>query len=448
MTNRDVRNRDVKSSQSARSAESRRTRLLLIVFAFVGAAFVASLPWQWRQWDKLKEAQAARLQNETRLRDLTERREWAARAEERATMDGGPEALLNASQALIAEGKMTPAALLLEKAEASAPKTPAAYSDPKFWTTLAGQYQQVGWLDRALFCARRAESLAPNDLSVVMQNALIEALLGWQKECQAHTDKARKIAPNAPEPHLALALLHDQAGAYAESEKELLTALTRRPDDWHAYLLLARARMAQRHYAGANEALAKAQSLAPSEPALLAARAQALVEEATGDPKNGKEKARKARELAERYHALAPNAADASYYIGKANLILGDEAAARSEWEKALAQGYNYSGMIVQLGKLQVKLGDREKGAATLARGERERTEGSEYNRLVTLAATAGSNPEPHRILARWCQEKGRLPRAILEWEQVLSRLPNDTEAKTALEKALAQRRQQADMKG
>ena len=61
--------------------------------------------------------------------------------------------------------------------------------------------------------------------------------------------------------------------------------------------------------------------------------------------------------------------------------------------------------------------------------GEAMRSDGTEYNRLVTTAGMNLENPERHRELARWCQAHGRLSRSILEWEQVLRLRPEDAEA-------------------
>jgi Flp pilus assembly protein TadD len=201
--------------------------------------------------------------------------------------------------------------------------------------------------------------------------------------------------------------------------------------------------MSQRRY---DDALAIAQeglSANPADPDLLSARAEALLERAlgrSGSPDSAGIKA--ALEAARRYQQIAPENDNARVLIGKALRGLGDEAAAAREWEAAYAAQPDQPNLAVNLGRLLIRQGQVEKGKQLIAAGEAARAESTEYNRLVTTAGMDLNNPEKHRALARWCQARGRLSRAVLEWEQVLRFRPEDAEAKRERERCIALRDQ------
>ena len=92
------------------------------------------------------------------------------------------------------------------------------------------------------------------------------------------------------------------------------------------------------------------------------------------------------------------------------------------------------------MGQLLVRQGQRARGEVLLARSRELRRSGEEYTRWISNTRDDFKNPEQHRKFARWCQKEGRLPRAIIEWEQVLVLLPQDAEAKSNRELCIAQR--------
>jgi cytochrome c-type biogenesis protein CcmH/NrfG len=103
-----------------------------------------------------------------------------------------------------------------------------------------------------------------------------------------------------------------------------------------------------------------------------------------------------------------------------------------------LAPGFSELGY--QLGRLLIERGERARGQRLIDEDRRARAEAAEFNRLVIVAGTDPKNPEHHRHLARWCMKHGRLARAILEWQEVLDRLPHDAEARQGLQAARARR--------
>jgi hypothetical protein len=66
----------------------------------------------------------------------------------------------------------------------------------------------------------------------------------------------------------------------------------------------------------------------------------------------------------------------------------------------------------------------------------RELAIGEEYMKLVTTAGQDMPNAEAHKAVARHCMQHGRIPRAILEWQHVLTLLPGDKEATAGIVKA------------
>ena len=68
-------------------------------------------------------------------------------------------------------------------------------------------------------------------------------------------------------------------------------------------------------------------------------------------------------------------------------------------------------------------------GQTLLAKHLAATAEEEKLSRLVLTAAKGRADAEAHRALARYCETANRLPRAILEWEEVLRIAPKDPEA-------------------
>ena len=410
----------------------RARRPLIFLFCFALLAFLFSLPWQRQQWEKARRMQEETRVQQLRLNEVTARQEQDTKAGIR--LQNAPitdlSARMDAAQALLSRGDVNGAAKLLQQVETAALADPARASDPALAATLAGLFQQTGWIDRALVNAQRAFRLAPNNLAAVLRLALLEAQLGWQDDCREHLALARKISPNAAEPYLGLALLNDQIGARDEAEKELMTADKLRPGDASIALLLYQNRLEHRRYDAALTAVEEALRLHPADPGLLNARAEALIERALSQAgKVNPAQIQAGLEAAQTYQKLAPDDPNIHFLIGKALLGKGDEAGAAREWEQLYALSPGQPKLELNLGRLLIRRGERERGKRLMEAGERGRAEDAEYNRLAIAAGAGRSDPEAHRALARWCQARRRFSRAILEWEQVLRLHPGDAEA-------------------
>ncbi|GEM_PF-803078 len=425
----------VQERDSSVALPPRRSRILLPLLLIVAAIFLMTLPWQRRQWMATARLQTENTLRESRIRDLKSKQTGTVTIEnspeEFASAADAQGSLQNAVRPLLSRGDLNAAGKRLAREEENLLANPSLATDPALASTLAGLFQEAGWVDRALFHAQRAKELAPNDLAALLRLAVIEAQLGWQKECLAHVQQSLKMAPQEAEPHLVRALLHDQVGALASAEKELLAADRTRPNDLNIALLLFRNRMSQHHY---DQALATAETALqhfPTEPALTAARAEALIARGLAQVGGVNRTDLQAGLAAARwYQQLAPANKDAHFLIGKALKGLGDEAGALKEWETAHAALPNQLELSKSLGLLLFRQKQTERGKVLVSQSKIVEEEVLEYNRLLTLAGQQRHNPNGHRELARWCQKEGKLSRAILEWEQTLEILPNDAEAK------------------
>ena len=416
------------SKENARGRVPNRKILGLLLIVVLGA--VITIPWQRRQWDEMAKARSQRSSYETRLKDLETQKIEAVNydsllAEPNVTI----EIRLEAARFYLSSGNTKRAAILLQQLEKDVAGNPELSKDEPLAGAISSLYERVGWQDKALFHAERALNIAPDSVDSIIRVAFLEALLGWQKDCGRHVKMAMDLAPNSAEPHLANALVMDQVGAISEAERELLLADRLRPKDWRIQLLIARNRMSQKRYPDALNTLEAATKLIDREPALMAARVDAYLQQidrmATIDPNIVK----KAESLARTYLELAPASPEAAYLLGRTLQLRGDPTGALKLWEDVYKRSPDTGKLRINLGSLLAKSGASARATQLMAESKREQDIGNEYHRLVTGAGQQRENPEIHRRLAIHCMAYGRLPRAIIEWNQVLKTLPNDKEA-------------------
>ncbi|MFY7951299.1 MAG: tetratricopeptide repeat protein, partial [Armatimonadaceae bacterium] len=261
-----------------------------------------------------------------------------------------------------------------------------------------------------------------------------------QKDCQAHVRTATKLAPQTAEPHLSLALIHDQIGGMSESERELRTADKLRPGDWRIQLLLARNLMGQKRFDDALKILEANIEAQPNEGALHAAAADALLQQVAAAAAPPKDILDKALQRCRDYARIAPDSPEAQFLLGKALMANDDRAGARAQWEAVYKKQPDFGKLRISLGNLLVRDGDRSRGAQLLQEARKDQAVSNDYHRLVTTAGQNRNDPDAHRKLARHCMEHGRLPRAIVEWEEVLRLKPDDRDAKSGIAEAKRRR--------
>lgn len=412
------------------SSPTKGRSLVFVVLGVVVLVAAITIPWQRRQWAELARARSHAAAQEQRLRDVRGRRTELQRIE--AALEQSPQNLetrLEAARSFLSSGDSARAAEILQKIEREAAADPALAKDAALAGALSSLYERIGWQDKALEQAEKAYRLEPDSVDSLIRVAFLEALLGWQKQCQAHVREAVRRAPESAEPHLAQALVFDQIGGLPAAEKELREADRLRPGDWRIQLLLARNRMAQQRYDEALASLETALAAAPAEAALVAAQADALLQKVEALPKRPADLLARAEAAARRYLEMAPESPEATFLMGRALYLKGDLPGAKRYWEQVYARQPDFGRLRIGLGTLLARTGDRARGAKLLEEARRDQEIGNEYHRLVTAAGQQRDDADAHRQLARHCRAHGRIPRAIVEWQQVLRIVPGDKEA-------------------
>ncbi|MFM7320408.1 MAG: tetratricopeptide repeat protein [Armatimonadota bacterium] len=399
---------------------------LLVAVVVIG---VASIPWQQRQWRELERAREAAARQENRLQAIKDRAGEIRRIDDRlATDPKGLETRLEAARSFLSRGESARAAKLLQEIERESGADPALAKDAALAAALSSLYERIGWQDRALILAEKARSLEPESVDALIRVAFLEALLGWQKDCQSHVKEAVRRAPESAEPHLAQALVLDQVGGLPDAEKELRTADRLRPGDWRIRLLLSRNLMAQKRFAEALEILLQA-TAAEQDAAILAAIADCRLQRLEASNQRDPAELETALADANRYLEAAPNSPEARFLLGKAKQLKGDTEGALSLWNETYRLQPDFGKLRITLGTLLARTGDRARGRTLLDEARRDQDISNEYHRLVTAAGQRRDEPGIHRELARHCMRHNRIPRAIIEWSEVLRVAPGDQEA-------------------
>lgn len=412
-----------------------RNRLFLAVLGFALLAFLASLPWQARNWREASALRRDAARQQARLQQLQQARDALSHAQDilRATPDDAGARLAFAAQ-LLQSGDTPGAAAQLRALE------PAARQSSDLSGAVAELYQKIAYIDRAVALARQALRLAPDSPQAALRLGVLDMQIGWQTPGQSLLNRAARALPGSAEPHLALALAANQSGAYKDAERELLTADRLRPGDWHIAALLADSRSAQGKSAEALGSVADALRLAPNESALYAQQARIWLDQARKQSAGGPPDIGPTLAAAHQCLALDPDNAGARDTLGLAYRDAGQGADARREWERAHALTPGNATLSYNLARLRLTQGDQAAGSQLLAEAAQARRDGDEYDRLVDKAGLAPNDPGPHRSLARWCQTHHHLSRAIFEWQEVLAHLPQDAEARQSAARLLTQR--------
>ncbi len=410
-----------------------RNRFLLAALALTLLVFLATLPWQIRNWREASalhrdaSRQQARIQQLQQARDALSHAQAALRA-----APNDPNARLAVATELAQSRDFPGAAVQLRALE------PAAMRSPELADAVAGLYQQIGYIDRAVALARQARRLAPNSPQTLLRLAVVDTEIGRQTEAHALLLRAVSLTPADAAPHIALALDAIQEGDLPDATKELATARRLRPADWKIASLMAENLSAVGRGGEALQAVADALRLAPQEPRLYAQQAALLLEQTRA--KGGKENSAPAVQAAQECLSLDPDNVSAHDTLGQAYLDAGEDGDARREWERAYALDPSYPGLRFHLGRLRLTQGESARGRQILAEDQRANQDAAQWNRLVIMAGSAPNDPARHRQAAQWCQSHHRLSRAIFEWQEVLALLPQDSEAKRRVAQLLAQR--------
>lgn len=410
---------------------------VLGLFAFVLIVGIASIPWQLKQWKATSDARRQRQAYEKHLSSLKSQN---AEAKDIEASLADPavtiETRMEAARFFLSHGNSKRAAELLQVLSISARKDASLINDEAFHGGISSLYERIGWQDKAMEHARIALRIAPDSVSSILRVAFLEALLGWQKDCQAHVTTAKSLEPTSAEPYLASALVFEQIGSLKAAEQDLLRADSHRPDDWRIHLLLARNRIAQGRFDDAIATLEQAVKLAPDESSITAAKVDAILGKYKARAEGRSNLLKDAEVVARHYLEQSPDSPDAQYQLGRIYQLMGRDADAIKQYEVVYAKSPDTGQLRIQYGTMLVRAGNRDLGSKILGEARKEQTLGDEYMKLVTTAGQDMPNAEAHKAVARHCMVNGRIPRAILEWQHVLTLLPGDKEAIVGIAKA------------
>ncbi len=412
-----------------------RKRFLLAALALALLVFLATLPWQVRNWREASALRRDAARQQARLQQLQQAHAALHQAQDALrAAPSDPNAQLALAVQLAQNRDFPGAAAQLRALE------PTAVRSADLAGAAAELYQKIGYIDRAVALARQALRLAPDSPQAALRMGVLDMQIGWQAPGLALLNRAARALPASAEPHLALALAANQSGAYKDAERELIQADRLRPGDWHIAALLADNRSAQGRDAEALQSVADALRLAPQEAALYAQQARIRLDQARTQAAGKTPDIAPAIQSARQCLALDPDNAGARDTLGLALRDAGLGADARREWEQAHALAPDDPALGYNLGRLRIEQGDRAAGLRLLADAARAAQDKAAYDRLVVIAGDVPTDPVRHRQLARWCQAHHHLSRAIFEWQEVLARLPQDAEARQSAARLLAQR--------
>jgi tetratricopeptide (TPR) repeat protein len=343
---------------------------------------------------------------------------------------------MEAARFFLSHGNSKRAAQLLQELSISARKDTALGKDEAFHGGISSLYERIGWQDKAMEHARIALRIAPDSVSSILRVAFLEALLGWQKDCKSHVTNAKALEPASAEPYLASALVLEQIGSLNAAEQDLIKADRHRPDDWRINLLLGRNRISQAQFDNAIATLDKAAKLAPNESSVTAAKVDAILGKYKARSEGREDLLKDAEVVAKYYLEQSPDSPDAQYQLGRIYQLMGRDSEAKNLYATVYAKSPDTGQLRIQYGTLLVRAGNRDLGSKILGEARDEQTIGDEYMKLVTTAGQDMPNAEAHKAVARHCMQHGRIPRAILEWQHVLTLLPGDKEATAGIAKA------------
>ncbi len=225
----------------------------------------------------------------------------------------------------LAEARAALVALL-----ADAKSTPAARSSE--WGTLGQLYHAYGLFDAAAVCYREATRLAPAEMQWFY-------LLGHAERGRSDLAAARAAfidalarAPYAPA-HIALAEIALAEGDSAGAETAAWKALTLAPGDAAALGVLGQAKLSQRDYEAAVEALESALAKAPAASRLR--YPLALAYRGKGDEERAKEQLAQVGKAGVRAADPLLDEIDAARRGELAPLLRGRRAASAGDWKAA-----------------------------------------------------------------------------------------------------------------
>jgi tetratricopeptide (TPR) repeat protein len=321
---------------------------------------------------------------------------------------------------------------IFEKLVASQPGSASLAGEYGYWLTLAHQRE------KALPFLEKAEELQPSAYGA-LRLGLVRSRLGDREGAEQDLRRALEQRPGMTAAHIALGNLLRKRGALNEAIEHLQAAASAGSNQEKARALVAlgAAQLAAGKRPEAERSFERAIQFAPARAEVRVGIARAWLDSET------KEDAARAVQVLTKAAVMAPDVATVHGAMGRAREKLGDAAAAREAYERALRidPGYRY----VRRRLLRVALATRD--------FQRARSEAAQ------LIADAPDEPEHHFLAALVAEREGRAdearrayrkaievaggdyPEAYLNLGVVETTAGNLPAAQAALERALEQRR-------
>jgi tetratricopeptide (TPR) repeat protein len=421
------------TQQQSKKPKKPKKPLLIALIATVALAGI-TLPWQLQQWKKAKELRLEAEKNQAYLAELQAKKakEQIAHAQLQQNPQDSP-SQAEYIRSLFQQGRnqeAIPYLNILEEKEAN---------NPDYFGALSDFYNEIAYIDLAVHYAKKAVQSAPNDTTNIVRLGFLEIKVGWDELAKEHMQKAITLSPNQPEPYQGMALFHQSHLHHKEALVALQKADSLRPEDHHIQIALSRAYRLTENLPQAIATLKAIEKRLPNDSEVPMLVADALFLQATKQTDSPTEQTKileEAEAEAQKSLQLAPN--DNSPYQVLASIYDARHEPERAiaAWDKLYTSKQINKNDLYKYGRLLLQSGDKEnkaKGRQLIAQFQEGNKDDDAYNRLIIIAGKNPNQASTHRELAKFCEQKQRIPRGILEWEEVLRLLPNDTEAKEHL---------------
>ena len=208
----------------------------------------------------------------------------------------------------------------------------------------------------------------PKSAALQLLLANVSLARGDTNQAEVALSKAIELQPDAQQPYLMLAQIHTAANQNQKALADLQAALAKNPKDLGALLLMGMTCNAEKDYKNARDAYEKVLALAPKNGVALNNLAYIYAEN-LGDLDKGYQMARQARDLAPTDPAVADtlgwiqyqkgqyasalsllresaaklNAVpEVQFHLGMVSYMMGDEANARTAFQRALQLNGNF----------------------------------------------------------------------------------------------------------
>jgi tetratricopeptide (TPR) repeat protein len=407
------------------------------LFLALGATIAigaATIPWQMKQWQEVQRLRDETKQNQARLAQIQAGKEAERNLQNQ--LQQSPQD--SASQAqyillLFQQGRKNEAMPFISKLEEK------EANNPDFAAALSDFYNEVGYIDLAIHYAQKAIASNPKSTTDLVRLGFLEIKVGWAKRAEDHIKLANTLSPDAPEPYQALALIAQSHGQYPQGLAHLQKADTLRPKDRHIQIALSQAYKTVNNFAKAVTVLKGVETQLPGDPEVPLLVADTLFIQATKQTSSPAEKTKLLTESEvelQKALKLAPNDLSPYQLLGRIYEERNETDKAIAAWDRLVTSAQGNKRDLFGYARLLLRSPDKDnkaKGKQMIDEYNAFIRQDDKYNQLVLLAGKNPDQPDAHRNLARLCDTLNRVPRGILEWEEVKRLLPNDKEANERL---------------